>query len=142
MEHLPEFFSNHIFLFGALFVVLALLIKAEFEHQTGRASLISPVGAIRIMNQDESALILDVRSAAEYKKGHIRNSKNIPLANLAAKLPELEKYKTRPVLAYCNAGNMSGKACRLLQKSGFSDVHNISGGVHGWQDANLPLTSK
>lgn len=142
MEHLPEFFSNHILLFGGLFAVLALLIKAEYEHQTGRGSLITPVSAIRIMNNDENALILDVRPAAEYQKGHIKGSKNIAFGDLPGKLSELEKYKSRPVLAYCNVGNMSGKACRLLKKAGFSEVHNISGGVHGWQDANLPLTSK
>jgi rhodanese-related sulfurtransferase len=142
MEHLPEFFSNHIFLFGALFVVLTLLIKAEFEYQTGKSNLISPVNAIRVMNNNDSALVLDVRPEAEYKKGHIKNSKNIPLTALQGRLAELEKYKNQPVLAYCNVGNMSGKACRLLTKSGFTDVHNIGGGIHGWQDANLPLTSK
>jgi len=142
MEHLPEFFSNHLFLFAALFFVLSLLIKAEFEHQTGKANLISPVNAIRVMNNNDAALVLDVRTEAEHKKGHIKNSKNIPLASLPARLNELEKYKNQPVLAYCNVGNMSGKACRLLTKAGFSDVHNIGGGIHGWQDANLPLTSK
>ena len=141
MENLPEFFSNHIFLFGALFVVLALLIKAEFEHQTGKANLVSPVNAIRIMN-NENALVLDVRTEAEYNKGHIKSARNIPLAKLQSRLAELDKHKDQPVLAYCNSGAMSGKACRLLQKSGFSKVHNIGGGVHGWQDANLPLTSK
>lgn len=142
MENLPEFFSNHIFLFGALFVVLALLIKAEFEHQTGKTGLISAVNAIRMMNNNDDALVLDVRTEAEYKKGHIKNAKNIPLAALQGKLSELEKYKNKPVLAYCNVGSTSGKACRLLTRSGFTNVHNIGGGIHGWQDANLPLTSK
>ena len=141
MENFPEFFSNHIFLFGALFVVLALLIKAEFEHQTGKASLVSPVNAIRMMNNEE-ALVLDVRTEAEFSKGHIKNSRNIPLAALQTRLGELEKHKNQPVLAYCSSGTMSGKACRVLKKSGFSNVHNIGGGVHAWQDANLPLTSK
>ncbi|MGB5396063.1 MAG: rhodanese-like domain-containing protein [Gammaproteobacteria bacterium] len=141
MENFPEFFSNHIFLFGALFVVLALLIKAEFEHQSGKSNLISPVNAIRIMNND-NALVLDVRTEAEYAKGHIKNSKNIPLAALQSRLSELEKHKNQPVLAYCSSGTISGRACRILLKSGFNNVHNIGGGVHGWQDANLPLTSK
>jgi rhodanese-related sulfurtransferase len=142
MENLPEFFSNHIFLFGALFVVLTLLIKAEFEYQTGKANQITPVNAIRVMNNNDNALVLDVRSEAEYKKGHIKNSKNIPLTALLDRLAELEKYKNQPVLAYCNVGTLSGKACRLLTKAGFADVHNIGGGIHGWTDANLPLTSK
>jgi rhodanese-related sulfurtransferase len=142
MEHLPEFFSNHIFLFGALLVVLGLLFKAELEHQAGKANQITPVNAIRVMNNNDDALVLDVRTEAEYKNGHIKNAKNIPLAVLQSRLPELEKYKDKPVLAYCNVGNTSGKACRLLTKSGFTQALNVSGGIHGWQDANLPLTSK
>ena len=142
MEHIPEFFSNHIFLFGALFVVLALLVKAEFEHQVGKADLITPVNAIRLMNNNDGALVLDVRSEAEYKKSHIRNSKNISIDALPGKLADLEKYKNQPVLAYCNVGNKSGKACRLLAKAGFNEVHNLAGGIHSWQDAHLPLTSK
>lgn len=141
MENFPEFFSNHLFMFGALFAVLALLIKAEFEHQTGKSSLVSPLNAIRIMN-NEDALVVDVRTEAEFNKGHIKNSINIPLASLQAKLTELEKYRNQPLLMYCNSGHMSGKACRLLLKSGFNNVHNIGGGISGWQDANLPLTRK
>ena len=142
MEHLPEFFSNHLVLFGALFVVLVLLFKAEFEHQIGKANLITPVNAIRVMNNNDDTLVLDVRTEAEYKNGHIKNAKNIPLTALQSRLSELDKYKGQPVLVYCNVGNTSGKACRMLTKSGFTEVRNLSGGIHDWQDANLPLTTK
>ena len=59
---------------------------------------------------NEDALLLDVRTEAEYAKGHIKNSRNIPITSLQTRLPELEKFKTLPVLAYCNSGNLSGKA--------------------------------
>jgi len=141
MEHLPEFIENHLLLCAGFVVVLFMLLKAEFDHQTSRASQLNPVNAVRLMNNDKS-LILDVRESAEYSKGHITNAINVPLSGLQAKLKDFESYRESPVLAYCNSGNISGKACKILQQCGFTNVHNIAGGVHGWQDANLPLTKK
>ncbi len=141
MEHLPEFIENHLLLSAGFVVVLFMLIKAEFDHQTSRASQLSPANAVRLMNSDD-ALILDVRTASEYGSGHITNAINVPLSALQEKLKDFAPYRNKPVLVYCNSGNISTKACKILRKGEFSNVHNIAGGVQGWQDANLPLTKK
>lgn len=142
MEHLPEFIMNHPMLWGGLALVLVMLIKSEYEHQTSRSSQLNPMNAIRLMNNNEDAVVIDVRDSGEYKKGHISKAKNVPLASLNDKLDELGKHKEHAVLAYCSSGAQSNKACRLLQKAGFSNVHNISGGLNGWLDAKLPVTKK
>lgn len=141
MEQLIEFAGNHLFLVGAFIVVLTLVIKAEYEHQSGKANQLDPTAAIRLMNNDET-VILDVREATDFNNGHIKNAKNIPLTALKSQLDSLMKDKNRPVLAYCRSGNVSGKACRILKSSGFSNVHNLAGGILNWQEANLPLTKK
>ncbi len=141
MEQLIEFAGNHLFLVGAFVVVLTLVIKAEYEHQLGRANQIDPTAAIRLMNNDD-AVVLDVREAADFNNGHINNAKNIPLSSLKSQLDSLVKDKNKPVLAYCRSGNVSGKASRILKSSGFSNVHNLAGGILSWQEANLPLTKK
>lgn len=141
MEHLSEFISNNIFLCGGLVVVLILLIKTEFEHQSGKASQLNPVNAIRVMNNEE-ALVLDVRDSAEFGKGHIKDAKNIPFSSLKDKLKSLAKHKDKAVLAYCNNGAVSNKACKVLQREGFTNVHNIAGGINSWLDAKLPVTKK
>lgn len=141
MEQLIEFAGNHLFLVGAFVVVVALVIKAEFDHQSGRANQMDPTAAIRLMNS-EDAIVVDVREATDFNNGHIKNARNIPMSSLKSQLDGLAKDKSKPVLAYCRSGNISGKACRMLKKSGFSNVHNLAGGIIGWQDANLPLTKK
>lgn len=141
MEQIIEFAGNHLFLVGALLVVLALVIKAEYDSQAGRASQVDPAAAIRLMNNDD-AVVVDVREAADFKKGHIKNAKNIPMSSLKQQLDGIANQKEKPVLMYCRSGNISGRACRLLKKSGYTDVHNLAGGILGWQDANLPLTTK
>ena len=141
MEQIIEFAANPLILEGAFFVVLVLVIKAEFEHQSGRANQMDPTAAIRLMNNDD-AVVLDVRAATDFNNGHIKNAKNIPITSLKSELDSLIKDKNKPVLAYCRSGNVSGKACRILKSSGFSDVHNLAGGILNWQEANLPLTKK
>ncbi len=141
MEQLIEFAGNNLLLVGAFVVVLLLVIKAEYEHQTGRANQIEPTAAIRLMNNDD-AVVLDVREAADFTNGHIRNARNVPMSALKSQLDALAKDKDKPVLAYCRSGNISGKACKILKRTGFSNVHNLAGGILSWQDANLPLTKK
>jgi rhodanese-related sulfurtransferase len=141
MEQIIEFVGNHLLLSAAFVVVLVMLIKAEFVHQTLKSCQLDPTAAIRMMNGND-AVILDVREAADFSNGHLKNAKNIPISTLHDKLDDLSGYRSKPILAYCRSGNVSGKACRLLKKSGFTDVYNISGGIAGWQEANLPLTKK
>ncbi len=141
MEHLSEFIGNHIFLWGALVAVLILLVKSEIEHQSGRSNQLNPMNAIRMMN-NEDALVLDVRETADFGKGHIKNAKNMPFSSLKDKLKDITKYKNGAVLAYCNTGAVSNKACNVLQKEGFTNVHNITGGINSWLEAKLPTTKK
>ncbi len=141
MEQLIEFAGNHLFLVGAFVVVLGLVIKSEYDHQTGKANQLDPTAAIRLMNGDD-AVVVDVREASDFNKGHIKDAKNIPMSSLKDQLDGVAKSRDKPVLMYCRSGNISGKACRVLKRAGFTNVHNLAGGVLGWQDANLPLTKK
>jgi rhodanese-related sulfurtransferase len=141
MEQLIEFAGNHLLLVGAFVVVLTLVIKAEYEHQAGKANQLDPTAAIRLMN-NEDTVVLDVREATDFNNGHIKNAKNIPITSFKSQLDSLMNDKNKPVLAYCRSGNISGKACRILKSSGFSNVHNLAGGILNWQEANLPLTKK
>jgi len=121
--------------------VLVMLIKAELDHQVSKAFQISPVSAVRMINNDD-ALLLDVREPAEYGRGHIQDARNIPFSSLKEKLNGIMQYKDKPVLAYCGSGVVSGRACKTLKHAGFSNVHNLEGGLVSWQDAKLPLTNK
>lgn len=68
------------------------------------------------------ALIIDVRTAAEYKSGHIPGSKNYPLDLLQGKLKELKKLD-KPVITVCRSGARSGMAKGILKSAGI-EVYN------------------
>ena len=141
LQLLPEFIQNHLFLSGAFVVVLAMLVKAEFEHQTSRGFQLDAQNAIRLMN-NEDARVLDVRSDAEFARMHIRGARHAPAASASDKLTKLGVNKDDTILVYCNVGNASARVCRTLLKEGYSNVKNLKGGITAWQDANLPVTTK
>ena len=68
------------------------------------------------------AQVVDVRSPAEFRGGHVPGSKNIPLDQIQTRSKELDP--ARPVLLCCASGSRSAMAIALLKQRGFSDVHN------------------
>ena len=68
------------------------------------------------------AQVVDVRSPAEFRGGHVPGSKNIPLDQIQTRLKELDP--SRPVLLCCASGSRSAMAVSLLKRQGFTDVHN------------------
>lgn len=142
MEQMFEFVGNHPYLWMALAAVLVMVIKAEYESRSNRSVHVIPMNAIRLINNNDDALVIDVRTSAEFSKGHIRGARNMPISSFKDKLDSLSKNKDSVVLAYCNSGATSTRACRLLTQAGFANVHNIAGGINGWLDAKLPTTTK
>ncbi len=142
MAQLTEFVTNNLILFAALLGVLVMLIKAELDHQSSRGLSISASMAIRVLNNNDDALIIDIRSVAEYKNGHIKGAKNIPLNEFASGIDGYSKFKDKPVLIYCNSGNTATRAIKLLKKAGFEKINNLEGGIAAWKEANMPLSNK
>ncbi|EEF63459.1 rhodanese-like domain-containing protein [Pedosphaera parvula] len=84
------------------------------------------------------ALLLDVRTPAEYKEVHTADALLRPLAELhPATLAELAA--NRPIYILCRTGNRARQAAERLQKSGVTDVAVIEGGIEAWQAAGLPV---
>lgn len=141
MDQLATFISNNWILVGALVVILALLAHSYFGGLLQNFASTSPGEAVKMINRDD-AVVLDVREESEYQDGHIINAVHIPLSQLNDKTRELQKYKDKPIIAVCRSGHRSGQACSTLQKAGFDNVYNLSGGILAWKSANLPLVNK
>ena len=60
-------------------------------------------------------LIIDVRDASEFEKGHAKGSINIPISQLEEKIEEIKK-QGKPIITVCGGGTRNGRACDLLKK--------------------------
>jgi rhodanese-related sulfurtransferase len=137
MERLLEYAARHPFLVGGT-VLLALAVVA-YEASRARAGgqSVGPMDAVRLMNQ--GALLIDVRSQAEYDSGHILDARHVPQEQVAQAGETLKKYKDKVVIACCESGMRSGAAARVLRAQGFTKVANLQGGLQAWRTENLPL---
>jgi rhodanese-related sulfurtransferase len=115
----------------------AMLVWPAIRRGGGGAA-VSTLQATLLINQ-QNALVLDVREAAEYEKGHVLNARHLALGDLEARSADIEKYKARPVIVVCESGNRSEKAVATLRKLGFGQVFSLSGGIGAWRQAALPL---
>lgn len=137
MQQFIGFVSNNIWLFVALLVILALIVRMEIKRLTRPYKEVPPSEAVRLMNR-EDAFILDTRESGEIGKTVIVGAKNIPLSSLKQRAGELEKYRGQPVIAYCKSGVRSNMACDLLCKLNFEKVYNLKGGMMAWESEGLP----
>ncbi|MDP2247431.1 MAG: rhodanese-like domain-containing protein, partial [Nitrosomonadales bacterium] len=112
-----EFITDNVLLIGlALGSGIMLIWPMLTGGSGGGAANLDPNEAVLLMNRN-NAIILDVRDDAEYAAGHITDAKHIPLAKLAERIKELEKFKDKPILVHCQGGVRSTKACDILRKN-------------------------
>ncbi|HYL74439.1 MAG TPA: rhodanese-like domain-containing protein [Bryobacteraceae bacterium] len=94
----------------------------------------------QLLNEDANAVqVVDVRRAAEWQGGHVEQARHKPLDHLAANLDDLDKAK--PVAVYCKGGYRSTIASSLLQRAGFPQVLNVTGGFDAWLACHLPAVT-
>ena len=83
--------------------------------------------------------VVDVRRPAEYGNGHVPRALNAPLATLDRVAPELPFEKDKPTAVICAGGYRSSAAASMLEKFGFTNLLNVSGGTGAWINAGYPV---
>jgi rhodanese-related sulfurtransferase len=78
----------------------------------------------------EAPVVVDVREPWEFELCRIDGSVSIPLGQIATRSDELPRE--RPLVLVCHHGGRSQHAAMLLAGAGFTQVHNLAGGVEGW----------
>jgi rhodanese-related sulfurtransferase len=133
-----EFIKNNALLIGLVLGSGIMLLLPTFKKGAGGVSNLTTTEAINLINRSH-AIVLDVRSDAEFASGHIVDTKHIPLDQLAERLNELKKYQDKPILVSCQSGMRTTKACDILRKAAFTQVYNLQGGLSAWLTAKLPV---
>lgn len=141
MDPYLQFVAGHPLLFALLGTALVALVANEIHGSLTGGKRLNAQEAVRLIN-DRDPVIVDVRPAADYKRGHLLNAVSMPVAKLDEYLGQLGKDKTRPLLVYCAMGSASSVAVEKLRKGGFLEVYPLSGGINGWLSSNLPVTTR
>ena len=130
-----KFLLDNYYLVIALVASGALLVWPLFRDRAGGPKL-GTLAATQLMNRRE-VQIVDVRSAAEFGTGTLREARNLPLEEVAARAGELRKDK--PVIVVCEAGRRASLAAVKLRSAGIGEVYILEGGLGAWRAAGLPV---
>lgn len=120
-----------------LYVIAALIIFFYIRRWMQKAHM-KEYSASEVSQRlnDNSVVLLDVRTHQERNHKHIKGSLHIPVNELSQKLKMLEKYRQKEIICYCHSGSRSYKTTILLTKNGFSAA-NMKGGMIEWNSLNL-----
>jgi rhodanese-related sulfurtransferase len=106
------------------------------------APQISQQSLLAALNSSQNSIVLlDVRTEAEYNAGHVAGAINISHDTIEENLALLTQYKESNVVVYCRSGRRASVAIDILTKNGFSNIQHLTGDMNGWLEAKLPVIS-
>jgi rhodanese-related sulfurtransferase len=136
MDNFITFIINHWFMAALLIILVVALIYLETQGKVKGMNRVTPQLATQLVNK-ENAVIIDIRDASAFNKGHIAQAVNIPASELASK--NLTAYLETPVILVCNTGTTVTTITDKLKQHGLTKLYFLQGGIAAWQAANLPL---
>lgn len=95
-------------------------------------SEVDPVGLKAQIDAGWKPLILDVREPLEYQLCSLEGARLLPLDQLMKRVGELDR--ARDIVVYCETGDRSERAAKILRDSGFRNVKNLKGGIKAWAE--------
>jgi len=110
-----------------------LMMPREQDEDYGDVSV---ERARELIQKRPSLMILDVRTDAEFRDGHIEGAMNIPVGELEGRLGELDRDDE--MLVYCRTGNRSGTAVGILEGNDFTKIYHMNEGITAWTSAGYP----
>lgn len=137
MQEIIQFIIHHWVLSG-LFILLLILLMVEEARSKGLFGQLQPQELVHLMNR-ESAAVVDIRDRQAFQQGHIVGSIHLPHAELLKNPSVLDKYKNRPIIIVCAGGQKAAEVATQLKKNNFETVRVLSGGIHAWKSAQMPL---
>ncbi|MBU0605981.1 MAG: MBL fold metallo-hydrolase [Candidatus Omnitrophica bacterium] len=114
------------------------IIRVNRSGEAVSLEMIAPGDAYQLIAKDPNFKLLDVRSPSEFSEAHIKDSINMPIDTLSAKLDELGD-KASSYIVLCRTGTRSAMAADMLIQSGIKTVRVLDGGMIKWERERLPL---
>jgi len=113
------------------------IIRVNQQGEAAALEMVSPKDSLSLVQKNQQIKLLDVRSFLEFSQVHIKDSINVPIDMLPAKVIELSK-SGQSYIVLCRTGNRSPMAADMLIQSGIHGVKVMQGGMARWQKEGLP----
>jgi phage shock protein E len=123
---------------GALCAAALVLLAAPVAGSKPEVLGVTPGEVQRLLSAEAPPLLLDVRSEAEFRAGHIAGATHIPHDEIAARIGEIQVPEAG-VIVYCHKGPRARIAEKTLLEQGIARVLHLQDGFSGWEAAGFPV---
>ncbi len=87
----------------------------------------------------KKCVILDVRTHEEFTRGHVENSINLPVDEIAEKIVSVVPDKSTLIYVYCMSGSRSVVAAEHMKSIGYTNVFDVAHGILAWRISRYPM---
>jgi len=120
-------------------LVATLLGACGTGHETtpaeGPTAEVTQAEVLTLVGSADGPLLLDVRTPQEFASGHVPGARNIPFDQVTAHLADLQAFRQRGAVVYCESGGRAAKAIQVLRGAGFQGVRHLQGDMSGWRSS-------
>ena len=122
-----------------IFFTLSFLFSFTFFAQAQKIVQVTSNQVSSLLEKNKKWIVLDVRTPAEFKEGHIKNAINIDI-NADDSHQKIDKLnKKARYIVHCRSNHRSGVAVEYMNKQGFKTIYQMSDGYTGWSANNKPI---
>lgn len=137
MTHTRSATLSHRGLYALLSALVCLFLLAAVQVSARDISVKD--AAALLQNPPQGLTIVDVRTPAEFREGHLAGAVNMDFFGASFDSQILTLPRDKPVLLYCRTGNRSAGAYDAMEKEGITNILHMNAGITGWQKEGLPL---
>ena len=112
--------------------ILSLFLIVFFTQAvlSSEISNLSQGQLLTLQESSESIILIDNRSAHEFKNGHIKGAINISVSQIYGRTNELPKDKK--LVLYCQSGARANRALKFLSSKGYTQLNHLQGDMNAW----------
>lgn len=118
-------------------ILIALGFSSAVAANAGEFTSLS-VTEFATAIKNDSVVVVDVRTPAEYKSGYIKGAQNIDMKSADFQTEAVKLDKKKKIAVYCRSGKRSKIAANALADMGYM-VIELNSGMLGWQNASMPV---
>ena len=135
IQEMITFLNQNWAMSAALIIVFFLILVNEVQYLRKKGKEVTPQAVVNLINH-ESAIVLDLRDAENYKKSHIIDA--IQVAPEDFEKNKMNKYKEKSIILVCDKGLKAAPLAIKLRAQGYKNPLVLSGGMAAWHAAQLP----
>lgn len=123
---------------GVIVAVLFIALKLLPRLIAG-VPFVSPEKVHETLQNNENAILIDVRTPQEFNASHARESLHVEPVDFSKDIEDKRPYMNQPVFVICQTSQRAAMAAKMLKKLGFTNVAVVEGGLKKWKKKNLPI---